>query len=328
MKGISPILSAIATVCLLLTAVLPDLSAAAEYPDKPIRFVVPFPPGGANDIFARIIAEKLSANFGQQVVIDNRPGGGGSIGAEIAAKARPDGYTMLLANTGPNAIDVALRPRGSYDPVRDFAAVTQIASVPLVLAVHAGLSARTLGEFIAIVKASPTQFNYASAGNGSIAHLAAEMFKARAGVKLSHVPYKGTPPALTDLIAGQVSMLFTSTVASLPFIKSGRVRALAIADSARSPLMPDVPTMAQGGLAGFEVSAWYGIVVPANTSSAVILRLYRETAKALQDPDVKQRFAILGGTGVGSDPKAFGTFLRREVERWGEAVRISDARVD
>lgn len=303
-------------------------AAPAAYPERPIRFVVPFPAGGANDIFARVIGEKLSDYFRQQVVIDNRPGGGGSLGAEIAARALPDGYTLLLANTGPNAIDVALRPRNTYDPLRDFSAVTQISSVPLVLTVFGGLPAKTLAEFIASAKAAPGRITYASAGNGSIAHLASELFKSQAAIDLSHIPYKGTPQALTDLLSGQVAMLFTTTVASLPHIKSGRLRALGVADAARSPLLPDVPTMTQAGLKGFEVSAWYGIVVPARTPQPIIARLYAETAKALQSPDVRQRFEVLGGTAVGSDPKTFDAFLRKEVVRWAEAVKASGARVD
>ncbi|HEX2825896.1 MAG TPA: tripartite tricarboxylate transporter substrate binding protein [Burkholderiales bacterium] len=311
-----------------LIALLPAVSAAAQYPDRPVRFVVPFPPGGTNDIFARVVGAKLGEYFGEQVVIDNRPGGGGSLGAEIAAKARPDGYTLLLANTGPNAIDVSLRPRSSYDPVRDFAPVTQIASVPLVLAVHGGLAAKTLSQFVAAAKAAPGQLNYASAGNGSIAHLATELFKAHAGVSLSHVPYKGTPQALTDLVSGTVSLLFTTTVSSGPFIKTGKIRPLAIAAPERSPLLPDVPTMAQAGQKGFELSSWYGIVVPAKTPQAIVDRLYRETAKALRSPDIVQRFEALGGNAVGSDPQAFGIFLRQEVERWANAVRLSGARID
>ena len=311
-------------------SILPTMAPAAsgQYPDRPIRFVVPFPAGGANDIFARVVGEKLGQNLSQQVVIDNRPGGGGSMGAEIAARALPDGYTLLLANTGPNAIDLALRPRNSYDPSRDFSAVTQIASVPLVLAVYAGLPAKSLGDFILAAKNAPGRISYASAGNGSIAHLASELFKSQAGIDLAHIPYKGTPQALTDLISGQVAMLFTTTVASLPYIKSGRLRTLGIADSVRSPLLPDVPTMGQAGLKGFEVSSWYGIVVPVKTPQPVISRLYSETARVLQSPDIRQRFESLGGNPVGSDPAAFSAFLKREAARWAEAVRISGARVD
>lgn len=314
-------------VALVLLGV-PLPAAGAQYPDRPLRFIVPFPAGGANDIFARVIGEKLAGYFAQQVVIDNRAGAGGALGAEIAAKAAPDGYTLLLANTGPNAIDVALRPRRSYDPVRDLAAVTQIASVPLVFTVYGGNPAKTLGEFIAAANAAPGRISYASAGNGSIAHLASELFKSQTGIDLSHIPYKGTPPALTDLLSGQVAMLFTTTVASLPHIKSGRLRALAIADAVRSPLLPEVPTMAQAGVNGFEVSSWYGIVVPVNTPTPIITRLYTETARALQSADVRQRFEALGGTPVGSDPKAFSIFLRQEVKRWGDAVKMSGARVD
>lgn len=312
----------------MFVALWPLSAIAANYPERPVRFIVPFPPGGANDIFARVVGEKLGEYFNQQVVIDNRPGGGGSLGAEIASKARPDGYTILLANTGPNAIDVSLRSRNSYNPVRDFSAVTQISAVPLVLAIYSGANTRTLSEFIANAKSTPGQINYASAGNGSIAHLATELFKTQAGIELSHVPYKGTPQALTDLIAGRVGMLFTTTVASLPHIKSGRLRALAIADARRSALLPDVPTMTQAGLSGFEISAWYGIVVPAKTPQTIIARIHGDVVKALQSTQVQQRFSELGGVAVGSSPEEFSRFLNQEIEKWGRAVKLSGARVD
>ncbi len=316
--------------CALATACANTGAAQEEvgYPSRPIRLVVPFTPGGAADIFARLLSEKLTAALRQQVVIDNRGGGGGSIGAEIVAHARPDGYTLLLANTGPNAIDASLRPRSSYDAIRDFAPVTQISSVPLVLDIHGGLGVRSVEELIALAKDKPDQVTYASAGNGSIAHLTTELFKNKLGVKMTHVPYKGTAPALTDLMAGQVLIMFTTTVSSLSYIKSGRLRAIALADKARSPLLPDVPTMEEAGVSDFEVAAWYGLVAPAKTPRAVVSRLHGESVKALRMADVRKRFEASGAVAIGSDPEAFGAFLRSETERWRKAARLSGAKVE
>jgi len=254
--------------CLVWTA-----APAQEYPSKPVRLIVPFAAGGGNDNVARLVGKQLSASLGQQVVIDNRPGAGGVLGAELAAKAAPDGYTLFLGGVGSHAINPNLHERLAYDPIKDFAPIVLLASAPLVLVVHPSLQADSIREFIAFARARPGQLNYASNGNGSSSHLAAVMFEAMAGVAMVHVPYKGLSPALTDLLSGRVQLMFSSVVAIQPHIKAGKLRGLAVTGSRRLSSMPELPTVAESGLAGYEASSWYGVLAPAGTAREIVAKL-------------------------------------------------------
>src|SRR3954467_11233108 len=279
---------------------------AQDYPAKPLRFIVPFPPGGGNDTVARAIAQQMSPALGQPVVIDNRPGAGGSIGADLAAKAPADGYTLFLAGVGSHVVNPNLHAKLSYDPVRDFAPITLVASAPSVLVVNPGVPARTIAELTAYARASPGKLNYASNGNGSAAQLAATMYESMAGVRMVHVPYKGIAPALTDLLSGEVQLMFGTVVALVPHIQSGKLRALAVTGKKRSALIPDVPTLRESGLPEYEAGSWYGIEAPAGTPRPVIDQLNALIVKALRQPDVAKRLPTHGAEGVGGTPEEIG----------------------
>src|SRR5712692_8831791 len=269
---------------LLLSAVLlagTTWVAAQEYPSKPVRLIVPFAPGGGNDIVARAIAQQLSASLGRQFVVDNRAGAGGMLGADLAAKSPPDGYTLFLGGVGSHAVNPNLHARLPYDPVKDFAPITLIASAPSVLVVHPSLPARTLAEFTALAKASPGRINYASNGNGSSAQLAAVLYESMAGVQMVHIPYKGLAPALVDLLAGEVQAMFSSVVAIVPNIKAGRLRALAVTGKRRAALLPEVPTLDESGVPGYEAGSWYGILAPAGTPQAIVAKLHEAILRTL-----------------------------------------------
>jgi tripartite-type tricarboxylate transporter receptor subunit TctC len=302
-------------------------NAARAFPDKPVRFIVPFAPGGGNDIIARLLGAKLTAAWDQQVVVDNRPGAAGNLAAEITARAAPDGHTVYQFNIA-NAIAPSLYRRLAYDPVADFAAVTQLATSPFILVVHPSVQAANVKEFIALAKAQRGKFNYASSGNGGVSHLLTEMFKTMAGIEMTHIPYNGANPALIDLLSGQVQLLFAVPATSLPHIKAGKLRALGISSARRSPLVPEVPTVAESGVAGYEGGTWYGVVVPARTPPAIITQLNRDIVRALRAPDVQERLAPQGVELVGSAPAEFAQFIRNEIPKWAKAVRMSGARVD
>src|SRR5712692_6831258 len=258
---------------------------AQGYPSKPIRLIVPFAAGGGNDNVARLVGKRLSDGLGQQIIIDNRPGAGGVVGAELAAKSAPDGYTLFLGGVGSHAINPNLHERLLYDPIRDFAPVILLASAPLILVLHPSVPADSIREFIALARAKPDQLNYASNGNGSSSHLAAVMFDSMAGVDMVHVPYKGLSPALTDLLSGRVQLMFSSVVAILPHIKAGKLRGLAVTGSRRLASMPNLPTIAESGLPGYEASSWYGVLAPAGTPREIVARLNAELVKALEQPE-------------------------------------------
>lgn len=300
---------------------------AQTYPTKPIRLIVAFPPGGATDITARTIGHKLSESLGQPVVIDNRPGAGSNIGTEIAAKASPDGYTLFMC-TIANSINHTLYKNLPFDLVKDFAPVTQATSVTSFLVVHPSLPVKSVKELIELAKSKPGQLNYASSGIGTSPHLAAEMFKTMAGVDMLHIPYKGTAPELTDLLAGVVKIAFETTPAVLPRVKAGKLRALAVNSAKRTPLLPDVPTMSESGLPGFEVTSWNGVLVPAGTPKEIITQLHSEIVKVLQMPDVKERLSSLGADPVGNTPEQFATFIQAEIKKWAKVIKDSGARVD
>jgi tripartite-type tricarboxylate transporter receptor subunit TctC len=307
----------------------PHAAAAADaYPAKPIRFVVAFPPGGGTDIIARSIAQKLSERLEQQVVVDNRPGAGGNIGTDIVAKSAPDGYTMLMGSAGPLAINASLFAKMPFDPVRDLAPVTLAASTPNVLVVHPSLKAATVNELIALARTRPGEINFASSGHGTPAHLAGELFNSMAGVKLVHVPYKGTAPALADLLGGQVQLMFSTMPPALPHVKDGKLRALAVTSRKRSRATPDLPTVDEAALPGFEANTWHGVVLPAGTPPAIIARLNREIVAILHLHDIVERLSSQGAEALGSTPEEFAAYIRSETLKWAKVVRDSGAKAE
>jgi tripartite-type tricarboxylate transporter receptor subunit TctC len=308
---------------LLATAVPAALAqGAAAYPGRPLRFIVPYAAGGNGDIVARIVAQKLTAQIGQQVVIDNRGGAGGNIGAEIAAHAAPDGYTLVLG-TNTHAINMSLYAKSGYDFERDFAPITRSTSAPMVLIVHPGVPAKTLKEFIALAKAQPGKFNFATGGNGSSAHVITELFASMAGVRMTHVAYKGVAQATTDLIAGQIQLSFNSTATAFAHMQAGRVRGLAISTATRSPAAPQLPTIAEAGVPGFDASIWQGLLAPARTPPHIIARLNREAVNALQASDVKEQ---LRAQGAGDQGRGCESGVRHAVDfRDLGAIRASVA---
>ena len=288
---------------------------------------MPYPPGGATDIVARIVFQQVSESTGQQFVIENRAGAGGNIGAEAVARAPADGYTLLIATTA-HAINMSMFKGLSYDVIKDFTPVTQLTQGPLVLVATPGFPANNVRELIALAKAKPDTLNFASSGNGQSTHLSAELFNSMAGIKLSHVPYKGSSPALTDVMAGQVPLMFDTMLTAMPFVKAGKLKALAVTSPQRSPAAPDVPTIAESGLPGYEVFAWNGLLAPAGTPKAVIAQLSEELKRAMQLPQVKEKFSAQGFAASWNTPEQFGGFLRGEVDKWAKTVKASGATLD
>ena len=303
-------------------------AAPSTYPVKSVRFIVPYTPGSSGDIFARAIAQKMSEGWSQQVIVDNRGGSGGMMGSEMAAKAPSDGHTLMLGGTSNMAINPALYARLPYDPVRDFAPVTLVASSPYVMIVNPSLPARTVPEFIALARARPGQLNYASTGSGSAVHLTAELFASMAGVKLVHIPYKNQASRIVDVMAGEVQMMFAGMVLVQPHMKTGKVRALGMSGAKRSPLMPDLPTIAESGIKGFESTGWFGVFVPAGTPRGIVAQLNAEIVRALKLPEVSERFAREGADLFGNSPEQFAVFLKSETTKWSKAVKTSGARPD
>jgi tripartite-type tricarboxylate transporter receptor subunit TctC len=300
-----------------LTAALIAVAApAADFPTKPIRLVVGFAPGGSTDITARIVGERLAAALGQQVIVDNRSGAGGNIGADIVAKSNPDGYTVLMATTGVMAFNHYLYAKLPYSAEKDLAPVTQIGSLPLILTVPASLPAKSVKELIALARSQPGKYSFASSGVGGATHVTAELFKALAGIDIVHVPYKGSGQMMADLLAGQVHIAFDQISSSIAHVKSGKLRALGISTAKRSELLPDLPTIAEAGVPGYEATSWNGFAVRAGTPRAIIARLHQETAKAIFAPDVKDRLFGLGIEPVGSTPERFAAHIRAERDKW------------
>jgi tripartite-type tricarboxylate transporter receptor subunit TctC len=314
-------------VAFAVLLVLNTVAHAQVYPARPIRLIVPYPPGGATDIIARAMAQKLSDAYGQQVVVDNRGGGGQIIGTDLVAKAPPNGYTLLLPSV-THSINPGLHRKLPYDSVRDFAAVSQLGSGPNVVVTHPSVAARSIQDLIALAKAQPGKLNYASSGTGSGGHLAAELFKSMAGVNLIHVPYKGGGPAYVDLIAGQVELMFTSPVPTLPHVKTGKLRALATTGARRSSAMPDLPTVAEAGLKGFEASLWYGILAPAGTPADIVGSLEREIARQLQSSDMRERFTSVGVDIVASGSRQFAEHIVVEMKKWLKVIQDAGIRAD
>jgi tripartite-type tricarboxylate transporter receptor subunit TctC len=316
---------------LLLAAALLAASPmllAQTWPARPIRLVVPFTPGGSSDILARAVGQKLTEAWGQPVVIDNVPGAGGSLGADRVAKAAPDGYTLLMGHIGTLAVNPLIYPRLPYDPVKSFAPVAWVASVPNVLVVHPSVPAKSLKELVALAKARPGQLNYGSGGNGSAAHLATEYLKLQSQTFMVHVPYRGTAPAVSDLVAGQTQLLFTGAPVLLPFIKSGQLRALAVSSNKRLETLPDVPTVAESGYKGFEADQWYGIVAPAGTQREIVLKLNTQINLALASSELKTRLQSEGAIAMPRTPEVFGELIAREIGRWRPVVQAGRIKPD
>ena len=311
-----------------LLLALPAMSMAQTYPSKPIRIIVPSPPGDGSDLMARAIGDKLTAAWNTPVVIDNRTGAGGRVGAEAAAKAPADGYTLIMGNAGSHGINAALYADLSYDIERDFAPITQVMRAPNVLVVSPSLPVSNVRELVALFKANPAKYSYGSGGNGSSAHLSAELFKSMAGVDVVHVPYKGASPALTDVIAGRVVMFIGNLPPAMPHIKSGNVKALAVTTAQRSPLVPDVPTLAESGMPGFETVAWFGLFAPTGTPKAVVDKMQAEVARIVREPDIRERIAALGGEPVGNKPEEFAAIVSGDVAKWKKVVKDANVHVD
>jgi tripartite-type tricarboxylate transporter receptor subunit TctC len=313
-------------VLALLACTPPAL--ADDYPSKPIRFVVPYPAGGPLDTVARLLGQKVSESMKQPVVIDNKPGAGGNIGADMVAKSPPDGYTILMGAVATHAINPTLYSSIPYDPVRDFVPVTQVASTPNVLVVNPSVPARDVREFIAYAKANPGKLNFGSGSTGSAGHLAGELFKTMAGVDMTHVPYKGAGPAMQDLIGGRIQLMFDNLASSLAQMRAGKVRALAVTTAKRTSLAPELPTIAESGLPGFDVSTWFGVFAPAKTPQPVVDRLYTEFTRALAMPEVREKMVNLGAEPVGSRPAEFAAYIRSEAEKYARVIKASGAKAD
>ena len=314
-------------LALALALVAPGAAAAADaYPAKPVRLIVGFAPGGANDLVARAVATRLSPRLGQQVVVENRAGAGGNIATELVARAAPDGYTLLLASVASFAMSPALLGKVPFDPISDFAPVTQAAIVTSLLSVHPSVPARNLKQLVALAKARPGSINYATPGTGSIAHLASELLWITAGIKMNHVPYKGGGPAVADAIAGHVEAMYSLISTQTPHVRSGRLRALAVSSGKRSSALPDVPTVAESGYPGFEASGWLGLAFPAKTPRAIVERLHRESAAVINSKEVQDQLADLGLDAEASDPAAFHALIRSDHARWDRVVRAAGLR--
>ena len=309
--------------CLLLAASVAALTEAHAqgYPSRPLRLIVPFPPGGSTDILARSLAQRLAENLAQPVVIDNRPGAGGSIGSEAAAKAAPDGYTIMMGHLGTLAVNAAIYKKLPYDPVKSFAPVSLMAIVPSVLVVNNALPVASAAELIAYAKKNPGKLAYGSAGSGSTSHLTTEYFKLATGTDILHVPYKGVGPMLTDLVSGQLSMGLNGAPAVMPHVVSGRLRALAVSSLTRLPSLPNVPTLDEAGVKGFEANGWYGIVAPAGTARDIVARLNAEIRRILQTPELRARLDAEGAIPAAGSPEEFAAFIAAEIARWGSVLK-------
>jgi tripartite-type tricarboxylate transporter receptor subunit TctC len=313
---------------LLLTVLAPGLAAAQDYPAKPIRIVIPYPPGGASDVTARLLGQKMAEAWNQQVVPDNRPGANGIVALEHVAKSAPDGYTLLMANLGPNAINPAVYAKLPYDAIKDFSTVTLTTLVPQVLVASPSLPAKNIQELIALARAEPGKLNYGTGGNGSANHLAVELMASIAGVKLTAVPYKGDAPAMADAIAGQISLSLPTVLAAMPHIKSGKLRPLAVTTKQRVASLPEVPTMEESGVPGYESVSWGGIMAPAGTPPAVVAKLHAEIARILKLPDVQERMTGLGATVVAAGPAEFAAFLQNEIRKWDGVAKRAGIRLE
>ena len=311
-----------------LFACIATVASAQSYPNRTIRLVVPFPAAGTTDILARAAAQKLTEAFGQSVVVDNRPGAAGNIGSDLVAKSAPDGYTLLMGTVGTHAINPSLYSKMPYDHVKDFVPVVLVAGVPNVLVVNPALPVNSVADLIKLAKDKPGQINFASSGSGTSIHLSGELFKTMAGVDITHVPYKGSSPALIDLIGGQVQIMFDNLPSALPQIKAGKLRAIAVTSLKRAPVLPDVPTISESGLPGFEASSWFGVLAPAGTPAPIVARINAEVNKWLQSAEAREKLLSQGAEAAGGSPEQFANHIRAESEKWAKVVKASGAKVD
>ena len=319
----SNLLSRLAKAAVLLLA-LSSPGAADDYPNRPIRLIIPFPAGGSNDVVGRLVANQLSAKLGQQVFVDNRGGAGGTIGTEAAANAAPDGYTLLVVSIA-HAVNPALH-KLNYDPIKSFTPIAIFATGPNVLAINPTLPVTSVKELVALAKQKPGELNYASAGVGSFQHLGGELFKLQAGVNIVHVPYKGGGPAMQDVISGHVKIMFSSLIQTTPFIQSGQLKALGTGGAKRSPVLPDVPTIAEAGVPGYVADNWWGLAAPAGTPAPIVEKLYQATQAALKAPDLQAQFAREGATTVEMSSAEFGEYIKTEIAKWGRVVKEGNIR--
>ncbi len=303
------------------------LAQVQSYPVKPVRFIIPFPPGGATDIMGRMAADTLSKAWGAQVIADNRPGAGGNIGAELCAKSPPDGYTICMM-TVAQSISPSIYSKLGFDPLKDFAHVTLMAILPSLLMVHPSVPAKNVKELIALAKARPGALNYASTGNGTSPHMLMEMFKNMTGVNMVHIPYKGAAPAMIDQISGQVEVAFSTAIAALPFVQQGKVRAIAVSTIDRFPPLPDLPTVDQAGVKGFDGSSWQGVVMPAGTPRDIVNKINAELAKTLKFPNMKEKILAMGGIASGNSPDEFATFIKAEMDKWATVAKAAKVKLD
>ena len=313
----------------LLSVGVASPALAQGFPTKPVKIVATFEPGGASDILARLIAPKLSETLGQSVLVENRPGAGGNIGTDYVAKSAPDGHTLVMGYIGTHAVNPTLYPKIPFDAVKDFAPVAFVASIPSALVVHPSVAAKSVGELIALAKSRPGQLNYGSGGAGTAPHLAAELFKTIAGVDIVHVPYKGSGPAVTDLLGGQISLMFNTMIQTIPHVQSGKLRALAVTSAKRSNAMPELPTLAESGLPGYAMVGWFGVLAPAGTPKDVVNRLNVEILKILNQADVKERLAKLGSEPTDIvTPEQFGDYIKMELTKWEKVIKSSGMRIE
>ena len=323
------VLAATASALAALAALAPlPAQADGPYPNRTITVIVPFPAGGTTDILARVVGLYVGKDLGQTVVVDNRAGAGGNIGSLFVARAPADGYTLVMGTVGTHAINQSLYAKMPYDNIKDFTPITRVAMVPNLLVVNPGQPYASVKELIAYAKANPGKINFASSGNGTSIHLSGELFKQMAGVDMQHVPYRGSAPALTDLMGGQTQVMFDNMPSSIPFVREGKLRALAVTTARRSPALPDVPTIAEAGVPGFDATSWFGLLAPAGTPVPVIARLNASILKALADPEVKKKLVEQGAEPSGETPEQFAAFIKAETAKWGEVVKRSGAKID
>lgn len=329
MKSMKALFRSFTAALLAGAAAAAALDAAAQsYPARPVHIVVPFPPSGAADLLTRALGKKLTESWGQPVVADNRPGAGGNIGAEAVARSAADGHTLLMAAVTTHAVSMSLYAKLGYDLEKDLVPVSLVANVPHILVAHPSVPGKDLGELIAFLKAQGGKVNFASQGNGTLSHLEFELMKSMAGFSASHVPYKGSAPAMTDLLAGNVALLFDSIPSALPQVRAGKLRGIGVASSRRSPVLPDLPTLSEAGLSGFAADNWFGVMAPAGTPEPVVAKLSAEIVKALESPEVKEIVARQGGELMGSTPREMAAQIRGDREKWGQVVRESGARIE
>jgi tripartite-type tricarboxylate transporter receptor subunit TctC len=327
-NSLKPLTAGPVFLCSALAVATMPAALAQNYPTRPIRIIAQFTPGTSTDILARVIGQKLTETWGQQVVVDNRPGAGGVVGTELGAKAAPDGYTLTMAVSSAFGINPTLYAKLPYDAIRDFAPITSIALTPQTLVAYPVFAAKSVKEFVALAKGKPGQVNYASLGSGSTSHLTMEMFRSAAGIQLNHIPYKGSPAAHAELFSGQIPIMFDAIPAVLPHVKSGRLRGMGIATLTRSPYLPEVPTIAESGYPGFEAVGWIGIAAPAKTPTPVLDKLNVEIVRIINTPEMKERLATLAFTPVGDTREQFARFIKSEIAKWGKAVKESGAKAE